>query len=935
MPITRDAGDPDELLTIPMGRAPPRPRPRTTQPEDVPDPVTGYPDLPPSLLDTTGHALAQGTSATAHGLAGIPGLLYDAAAIPQNVLANLTGADWLRAKPAREQVGSLLSTVGLPAEPDPTLINRVIEGGAEAVGGLGAGKALAAVGKPVVQMGQFAGSPSTMADTMQAARAPTRTAIGGVLAAKPGSQAVAGAAAGVGRQVAEDSAPDSRAAQIALPILAAVSAGGLLEGGASILKSIRDSRAAGDVTGMVAGLRKYMAQVSDKPGMVNAALDYQPEQQSAASLLAGAPVTPADQVAHMRNLRTTAEAIVPAGAAAGDPGAAAAEKTIRNVREGAEGLQFGLREGARRDARTNIMDGIAPAADPAAVVAPLQAEANRTGTQLRQAQTALGPAEGREVTGPVLQDQFDAARAPVRANVRQLADAVDPAGEFTVPRRPATRAIQETAADRLPGLSPDQWPSEIREIATSLSNLGRNPTYEQMRTLRARAQELANNASSSGAEAVLRDAASAMDGAIRGALPSDALARHDAYMAAARAQGTRFAGPIAGKLDAQEYGRPTLPPSTVPDQFFKSDKAGGADTMAAFGRYYGNDPAAVAAIQQHVATRVAGLTDPQTGQVNPAALAKFTAEHRGALSAVPELGLHTATQNLSNAAQLAGRAGVPGVADVPAAIGEYQRNVARTMLGTEDPHQAVAKVLSDTANRGAALRDLTQRVGTDPDARNGLRRIVLDLWGRASASDTPDITGAASLRQSGAERWWNTNQQALRGSGLFAPDELQRLQAVRDDLWSQARARARTATTGSDSQANVSNAQAIGAHIFGQPGLASDMLEHGGLPVAGYVAGGPVGGAVGAGAKVAGGFLRSIAARRQDQALGQMYHLALDPETFALMMRKQSPQTLAELAGAAERSALRRSAGAVGRFGARAIGRAADASLAAPGWAAP
>ena len=96
----------------------------------LPGDTTGAP--PVSLLDTVGHGLAQGTGAAAQGLAS----LYDLAALPQNLIARLTGADWLRAKPVDERVNSLLDAANLsPVE--PTLANQVHQGcrvGAAAAG---------------------------------------------------------------------------------------------------------------------------------------------------------------------------------------------------------------------------------------------------------------------------------------------------------------------------------------------------------------------------------------------------------------------------------------------------------------------------------------------------------------------------------------------------------------------------------------------------------------------------------------------------------------------------------------------------------------------------------------------------------------------------------------------------------------------------------
>ena len=144
---------------------------------------------------TTAEQLGLGTRATVQGLLGLPGLVYDVAAIPQNLLSNIPGLGFMRAAPAAERVSQAATAIGLPEPRDPgeRIMGAAISGAAGAPTGVGIGGAVRQVAAPMAQR---------LANVLQAA---------------PVQQAVTGATGGVGAQLAqeavgEDASPTAKAA---------------------------------------------------------------------------------------------------------------------------------------------------------------------------------------------------------------------------------------------------------------------------------------------------------------------------------------------------------------------------------------------------------------------------------------------------------------------------------------------------------------------------------------------------------------------------------------------------------------------------------------------------------------------------------------------------------------------------------------------------
>lgn len=135
----------------------------------------------PAQGRTAGEQLGLGARAAIQGAASLPGLLYDVAAIPQNLLSRVPGLEKLRVEPAAKQISGALTAAGVPepATPAERYLGSAVEGGAGVVGGGGLAKVLQKFGPAAVQ---------------QAAN---------VLQAAPAQQAALGATGGAGAEAAQ------------------------------------------------------------------------------------------------------------------------------------------------------------------------------------------------------------------------------------------------------------------------------------------------------------------------------------------------------------------------------------------------------------------------------------------------------------------------------------------------------------------------------------------------------------------------------------------------------------------------------------------------------------------------------------------------------------------------------------------------------------
>ena len=180
---------------------------------------------------TTTEQLGLGTRATMQGLLGLPGLVYDVAAIPQNLLSNIPGLGFMRAAPAAERVSQAATAIGLPEPRDAgeRIMGAAISGAAGALTPIGAGS------------------------VMQSAAGPAAQRLAQVLQAAPAQQVAMGTTGGLGSQVAQEAVGEE--------------AGPVAKGVAGIAGGL----AGGAIPAATAGLaRRTFGTVAPAPGVPTA-----------------------------------------------------------------------------------------------------------------------------------------------------------------------------------------------------------------------------------------------------------------------------------------------------------------------------------------------------------------------------------------------------------------------------------------------------------------------------------------------------------------------------------------------------------------------------------------------------------------------------------------------------------------------------------------
>lgn len=147
---------------------------------------------PRDLAQTIGHKLGVGTRAVVEGLAEVPGMVYDAAAVPFNVAIAgynaLTGSERPQIAPARQQVSGALDIVGLPQPKTPgeRMVSAVNRGAASMLPGIAVGTAAnipALASTPVPQIASGAGGAAASQGAKEMGYGPVGQAVSGLTGA--------------------------------------------------------------------------------------------------------------------------------------------------------------------------------------------------------------------------------------------------------------------------------------------------------------------------------------------------------------------------------------------------------------------------------------------------------------------------------------------------------------------------------------------------------------------------------------------------------------------------------------------------------------------------------------------------------------------------------------------------------------------------------
>ena len=152
------------------------------------------------------------------------------------------------------------------------------------------------------------------------------------------------------------------------------------------------------------------------------------------------------------------------------------------------------------------------------------------------------------------------------------------------------------------------------------------------------------------------------------------------------------------------------------------------------------------------------------GEVDRNAHDRFVRDYSGALSADPKL---AAKFNSVAAAQ---ETVDDAVAAHTKAASDLQKSAARFFLGGGDPTDRIGQALAD-ANRVQNIRDLVRMTENDPNARDGLKRAVVDYMNKnLLAQTTVSAGGERRIQPAGMQKFIREKGAALKH--LFSPAEM-------------------------------------------------------------------------------------------------------------------------------------------------------------------
>lgn len=462
-----------------------------------------------------GRDLALGARNVAEGVAALPGLVYDVAALPQNLLSNVPGLEFLRTKPAATQIREGLDAAGAPIpETDAErLTGRVAQDAASTLTGAGIAGRVAPYLSGVAQRvtSALAGAvPEQVAGAVVGAGA-------GDYARRSGwgsEYGDAGRAAGeVGATVAGNVAGSTVAG-------ATRAAGGLLRGIVEPFSRTGQERIAADA------LLQASADPRNLEGRIRAGLD-DPSRRLPGSI------------------PTTAQA-------ARDPGLAVLEQGVRS-------------------------DVIRPQGQPGPSGAVLIRDAEALRNQNRM-ETLQGMASGPTAAeaGENLRALLGAQQARAGGDARRAYEAIPGYTRSTIPADDlANRASRAAHAFYGPGAAP--MPAELREALDVLQH-PEVLSLEVLDNLQRRLSGIASQARMSGdnvlngaASSARRELETAFEAAVaRGDVPADQGPALAAARALRRSTGERYdrstegADAVSRVLDRDQFGRPTMQSEKVP-----------------------------------------------------------------------------------------------------------------------------------------------------------------------------------------------------------------------------------------------------------------------------------------------------------------------------------------------------------------------------------
>lgn len=336
--------------------------------------------------------------------------------------------------------------------------------------------------------------------------------------------------------------------------------------------------------------------------------------------------------------------------------------------------------------------------------------------------------------------------------------------------------------------------------------------------------------------------------------------------------------------------------ASVPGRIFHAG-AKSFDDVQTYRRAVG-DRVAMPQLQAYAADRIRAAALREDGTIDPGRLASWRRSHADALRAFPAL-----DRKLADAAK-ASEAMAEVATTRKLALEDAQKGVLGRIMGLDDP-QDVVKTIGGIFSRqdsAAQMQRLVAAIGDDPEAREGLRKSIVDyVAGRFIGNTEAATSGLGTIKSDGYQTFFRQNTNALRMAG-FNSDELDMMARIAKDLQQTNRSIASVKLPGGSNTAQ--DTFAIRQTDAPQTILAKLVATTAATGTGATLAFGPVVGLpVAAGTAIVGAFRQAGIQKVDDLVKDAM----LNPARARLLLQKATPANI-KLAGTTLPQMLRRSA---------------------------
>jgi hypothetical protein len=520
------------------------------------------------------------------------------------------------------------------------------------------------------------------------------------------------------------------------------------------------------------------------------------------------------------------------GQLTGDEGALALERELATkdparFQSNASGTGAAQQNAARSSA---LQESVQTAGSPEAVGTGLRqqmsdltaaedANVAQAQAQAQQAASGIGAGAPPEQVGANLRSALLDAQAQTKAGERQLWQGVDPNGTLTLPGAPVAQAASKIAgsvgkfgapiegieadvfgkAQNLPPTASFKDMTDLRSyVSTAMRQTQQqNPSaYARLTQLRGAIEDsIVNAAQNSEAQRQAAEAARfplQRDPNTGQMLPAPPLppatnvdqataARLAAASAATKARAQAFGqGPVGNALATQGgAGNFRSANSSVPNAFFKSGP-GGAEAVESFRNAAAmSGPPNMNPMLDAASESLRREAMDENGVLDPKAFATWKQNHQDALRALPP----DLQSNFENAAA-AGQAYGEAASARKQTLDAFQKSLAGKIAGLNsgtDITDHVGRVFGKP-DAVKQMSDLSRAVGSDPEAKEGLRKAILDhVMSKVEGTTEAGASGVNKLKGSVLQRFLRENSEAMKAGG-FSNDEVNSMQAVANDL---------------------------------------------------------------------------------------------------------------------------------------------------------